>query len=318
MLDVLDDFPELPGAAQQLVLMPVSRLLIEVSQRIGNYALYPQGEVDFARLRPVPNRDLQCDLREGETEVSGLQRHRETLTALTGFNIEAMSSCSIMAFLIELDWEEFLDANHRGDIKLLSRLNQMAEPLLDIIRYQFCRFDLPQSLPGRVGSWEGASPYWGALLYTPIDRESYLIAGPSTCPTAVIQGLELEVNSPIDLEPPNGGEVASIASHALTLFRDVLEAASETHRFTRAMTLIEFLARPNSFIKMQKAKGKIACHAARNKEDYHVICGRFEELTGDEGLRTRIVHHGKFFEDILADENERRAIFRSGFITVLG
>jgi len=49
---------------------------------------------------------------------------------------------------------------------------------MDIIRYDFCRMDLPDTQPGVVGTWNGSDSgsYEGALLYDPDNHESYTIA----------------------------------------------------------------------------------------------------------------------------------------------
>ena len=156
----------------------------------------------------------------------------------------------------------------------------------------------------------------GALLYNPSHHESYLIAGAASPPTAIVRGLGLEIAEDPSIEPPDGGEVGAIAKHSLTLFRDVLEASTETLRFTRAMTLLEFLASPDAYSRMQDVKKEIACHVACDPASYQGILERFQDLshrkTGEtqHGLRTLIIHHGKYLEDILPVEEERYSLFR--------
>ena len=247
------------------------------------------------------------------------QTLRDQIIALTGCDLDVFLQNPVIVFRILIDWDAFLVADHREDIKLLKRLNQEAERFIDIIKFHECRFDLPDTIPGRAGSWDGSGQHLGALLYNPGDHESYIIAGTAAPPTAVVSGLGLYLESGLQ-EGNEGlatsGEVGMLAKHALALFRDVLEASSETHRFVRAMTLLEFLASPNTMTKMQEVKKEIACHVAHDCASYQVVLERFKDLSHREidgvekGLRTLIVHHGKYLEDIVQSDRDRILLFR--------
>ncbi len=149
------------------------------------------------------------------------------------------------------------------------------------------------------------------------DHESYLIAGSAIIST-ITKGIGLEISTPPLTNYPEErlGEIAMIARHGLSLLSDAMMANSDTTKFYRMMTLLEFLAKPNEYRKWKEAKGDIACHIAKNKQNYHELLNRFMELTSNKkdniqtGFRTLIVHHGKFIEDILPDQNERKKLFR--------
>jgi hypothetical protein len=83
----------------------------------------------------------------------------------------------LVVFTTALDWDAFLSQDHESDIQLLRRLSATAERAFDLVRLHFCRFDLPDTLPGNVGSWAGSEAFLGAMIYTLSDHESYLIAG---------------------------------------------------------------------------------------------------------------------------------------------
>jgi hypothetical protein len=224
-----------------------------------------------------------------------------------------------VVFTSHIDWNAFLVQDHKADIQLLRRLSGTAERAFDLVRLRFCRFDLSETLPGNVGSWVGSGAFLGAMIYTLPDHESYLIAGEAIDCSIVAKGLglDLSIDLPDKLPSENDGEVASVAIHGLSLFSDVMTANSDTIKFVRAMTLLEFLANPDEFKNWKSLKGDIICHSASNKTDYHQLANRFRELTSIEdaagnqtGIRTLVVHHGRFLEDIVQNVNDRRSLFR--------
>ena len=120
-----------------------------------------------------------------------------------------------------------------------------------------------------------------------------------------------------DLPQPSDGEIGAFAVHALMLFSDVMMSNNDTIKFVRAMILLEFLANPDEFKSWKKLKGDIACHCSADRAEYLRHQERFRELThilnseGKEaGLRTLLVHHGQFLNDIIPDQSERRSLFR--------
>jgi hypothetical protein len=156
------------------------------------------------------------------------------------------------------------------------------------------------------------------MIYTAVDHESYLIAGPALEFATAVQGigLELDRDFPEPLPTASDGEVAAVAVHAMTLLSDAMHAPNDTIKFSRVMTLFEFLASPDEYRNWKKLKGDIACHCAGTKAEYLKILERFKELTSVEdasgvqrGLRTLIVHHGRFIEEMLPDKKHRKALF---------
>lgn len=309
------DFAESLKAGRQIVVMPISRLILDKPIRVDGFVLYPPASLDLSTLRPIPNQNLESfDLAAERTAID----LRECCSDLTGFDLQTLAANSCIAFPADLNWEEFLTGDHRTDIDLIQRLARMAEPVMDLIRFDFCRFDLPGTLPGRVGSWNGSGPHRGALLYSLADHESYLIAGPASI-LAVVCGIGLELEFGPSRRPPSSrdGEVGAIARHGLSLFTDVLESGSDTHKFMRAMILLEYLASPDDYLSWKKAKKQIACHLAGDREQYEQLLKRFEELThivggdgNERGYRTLIVHHGQYLEEILPEAQQRRELFR--------
>lgn len=313
----------------KLVLMPITRILIESSVSIGQYRIFPPGHVSLRGLRPVPNSTLASGEDSWVVKLSG-QKLREAKTSITGFGLDVLSQEPLVGFTTEIDWDEFLSADHVYDRQLLHQFARDAERAADLMRFELCRLDISATLPGRIGNWSSMPGFLGAMIYTLEDNESYLIACESNHPTSVTKGIGLDlVGYGADRVPDaSNGEVSAVAIHALSLFSEVLEAGSDTVKFVRAMTLLEFLATPDGYRNWKKLKGDIVCHIATDKPSYHRLCQRFEELTSimadsgkQVGLRTLIVHHGRYLEDIIPEESDRRSIFRElqGYIgKVLG
>ncbi|GAA4448017.1 hypothetical protein [Novipirellula rosea] len=305
-------------ARLKLVLMPVTRLLIESPVTIGKYHIFPPEYVSLAELRPVPNATLSSGQGDGLISLSG-QTLREVKTSITGFGLDVLSESPLIGFVTEINWTEFLSSDHEHDRQLLHECVRNANRAFDILRFDHCRLDIPATLPGRIGSWLEMPGFIGAMIYTLEDHESYLIACESDCPTSVTKGIGLDLfgYEVDDIPDASDGEVSSIAIHALSLFAEVLEAGSETVKFVRAMTLLEFLATPDGFRSWKKLKGDIVCHVAHDKADYHRRCQRFAELTSSEspsgeqtGLRTLVVHHGRYLEEIVPEGSNRALLFR--------
>ena len=304
---------------RSLIVMPISRILIEEVTTVGEFSLLPPGALELDELRPVPNITLESLTLQGEvTTVTG-QAHREIATSLTGFSTEILESNPLVIFPEEIPWERFLNSSHNDDVELLRRLSATAERAFDWIRFHYCSLDLPNTLPGAVGSWPGSGEYLGALIYTSGDHESYQIAGAAANAIAIVSGIGLDLYSS-ELEPPptpQAGEMAALASHALALLSDAMYARNQTSRFLRAMTLLEFLACPYEYKGWKDMKGDVACHSAKDKHEYLAICARFRQLTGlineagmEVGLRTQIIHYGRFLEYLMPAHAEREILFR--------
>lgn len=318
MRELIDDLMANPGK-KRLVIMPLTRLVFYEPFAFGGFHFFPPGEADLTALRPVPNMTLErADRGVDITALEG-QDLREVSTSLTGFDVDVLANSSTVAFNVDIDWHEFLEANHDDDISLLKLLSSKAERALDVVRLYYCRLDLPNTLPGQVGSWEGSGEYLGALLHSPEDHESHLIAGAAVESSVIVRGLGLELDTAplLTLPSPRDGGVAGIVLYGLSLYSEALNSSNETIKFSRIMTLFEFLANPDKYQNWKKVKGDIACHCAGDKADYWRLCKRFRELTSIEdvsgkqvGLRTLIVHNGKLLPEVLPGIKERASLFR--------
>ncbi len=303
---LLQDFTLESGG--RLIVMPISRVLVEEPISLGRFKVYPPNYLNLTSLCPIENQTLN-------TSNVGCHSLREVQISLTGFNIETLTSSSVVAFVVKSDEVIFLEKNHNDDLETLRRLSAIAERAFDLVRLHYCRLDLPDTLPSLVGSWESSGPFLGAMIYDPKSRTSRLIAGAAVNSAIVVKGIGLDMHGIFISEnlSSSDGEISAIAIHALSLLSEAMYASNDTSKFARVMTLLEFLANGSEYKTWKKAKGNIACHCSRTKAEYLALCERFGELTSNidmGGYRTLIVHHGKFIEELISCKADRQALFR--------
>ena len=97
-MNVLDDFSDIFSTRQQLVLLPISRLVLEDEIHLGEFILYPPQSVDLAQLRTVRIRAIEGRTEFARSTCLDGQQLREQLTALTGCNLEVFSQSALLAF----------------------------------------------------------------------------------------------------------------------------------------------------------------------------------------------------------------------------
>lgn len=297
-------------SGKKLVILPLSRMVFDEPFSVGSYHFFPAGSIEVESLRPIPNKTLESLIHSSGSEIQLQgQNLREVESSLTGFGVDILASSPLVAFSEEIDWDKFLEANHKQDIALIKCLSSKAERALDMLRFEYCQFDLPDTLPGLAGSWDGSGQYLGALVYSSEDHESYLIAGAAVECSVVVRGIGLEITSCISMSMPQAdeGEVAAVFVHALTLHSDAMTAPNDTIKFMRIFTLLDFLANPDSSDSWSEQKGNIICHCANDRSGYHAISERFKELTK---IRADIVHQGKYLTELLPDQGMRKELFR--------
>jgi len=298
-------------AGQALCLLPLGRVLVEAPTQLSQtLMLYPPHFFTPQDLRVVsyPAYEFREIERRGNGDSLPWGQSAASMVELDNF-----LGSALLALPIELDWSTFYQPEtHAVHLEMISAAAARAEMVLDRVRFDYCRMDLPDTLPGPAGylAQEGFS---AGLFYSLKDHESYVIAGQVITHTVVI-GLGLDMDSVGPVDAPDGGEVGNLARHGLRLYSAALAAPDDTAKFMQMMVLLEFLSDPDRFQVMQKAKKPIARHVAKDREEYDAIIADFRLLTSDEstpnrGLRHNIVHLGKRLEDLL-DHAARRDVLR--------
>jgi hypothetical protein len=298
-------------AGLALCLLPLGRVLVEAPTQLSQtLMLYPPDFFTPQDLRVVsyPAHEFREIERRGYGDSLPWGQSAASMVELDDFLRSAL-----LALPIELDWSTFYQPEtHTVHLEMISAAAARAETVLDRVRFDYCRMDLPDTLPGPAGylAQEGFS---AGLFYSLKDHESYVIAGQVITHTVVI-GLGLDMDSVGPVDGPDGGEVGNLARHGLRLYSAALAAPDDTAKFKQLMVLLEFLSDPDRFQVMQKAKKPIARHVAKDRDEYDAIIADFRVLTSDDstpnqGLRHNIVHLGKRLEDLL-DPAGRKAVLR--------
>lgn len=316
---IFEDYANGLEADQLLVIMPISRLIIEDHFRIGQFNFFPSGSfstTQFDLCRPLESSSLFESERAFSLSGEDL---RVVSTQLTGATANILETHTFVCFTNDLIVPS---RAHKEDIGMLAMFSQKVERAMDWIRFNFCRFDLPATLPGFAGTWQGSDTFCMAILVELSGRKAEIIAGEVLLHSNVSRGLGLELSfsqcSDTDSIPcPLDGEVGGIVSHALSLYSDVMNANTYTSKYLRAMTLLEFLASPFRYQNFKDGKREIITHLANNQETYHKKMARFRQLSDLKcedsnvqlGYRTLLVHHGRYLEDVLQHADERNELF---------
>lgn len=304
---------------QRLCLLPLARVLVEdpfwISEAV---AVFPPDALTGETLRTVgwPERDYQQTLSRSGTVILGGDALHWAKSGAARSDLPDFFGSALLALPVAINWDAFLEPeSHEAHLDMLTAAMEEAERRLDLVRFENCKMGLADHLPGRAGLL-GDTGFCAGLFYAPDDHESYIIGG-RVLTHQVIAGIGLDLTGAPMVRPVGEGEVGSVARHALRLYSEALEAATDTSRFVQLLSLIEFVAAPEDYIAMKRAKRAIARQIARDQVDYHAIIDDFLYLTSESGaatganrgLRHNIVHLGKRLEDLTTRE-ERAAIFR--------
>lgn len=207
--------------------------------------------------------------------------------------------------------------------KLMKSVLDKTEDIMNIFRYIYSNFDKTSNLPQRSGYIEGTLS--GFLMCNLNDKMSNYISEKYHVSNITIgNGLTVDVCTMKDkldiyFSPlkNSSNEVGNIMKHAFRMYSSILYMPTATNKFMQAMSLIEYLANPFEYEKMQKVKTKIIPFSCDCKKAYHDMCERFKYLTADKdeggnqiGLRTSIVHNGKNLEDLICEGYEIDLLLR--------
>lgn len=316
---VLADFYDELKDGAKLCVMTVPRLeLDEKIDAIEGFIFYPSSHLDLEELHCVwvpVDEFAKIMARDGgvvEAEGSDLGWFK---CAASQISLDYFRKYALVAFAAPVNWDIFLSGDHDFHCALLREMSEHAETALDLLRFEFCRLHLPDTLPGRAGTFDFDSPYTGALFYTLEDSESYIVGGQVTT-HHIVAGLGLEVSAPSMTSQIGRSETGNVARRALSLYSAAMESGSLTAKFVQCMSLLDFLAYPDDYKPMSKAKRRIAAHVANSSDEFQAVLNDVERFThfvdadGRQiGIRTCIVHQGKRFEDLVPEEQAQDAIF---------
>jgi hypothetical protein len=198
---------------------------------------------------------------------------------------------------------------------------------LDYVRFKTIRnLHDSEGLSCRIGQVAETNMMMaGMIVYSPAEDEGIIVAG-AAFTHCVTQGLGMSLDQYDWDQLPGSGETGMFARRGLRMYAELLEAGTLTSKFVQAMMLLEFLAYPDQYAKMEDVKKVIARYFAPIQSvEYAKLLNRFWDLTGREekivdpttgkavrkhlGYRTRIVHLGERLEDMVPSTKDQSSLF---------
>ncbi|BBP70855.1 hypothetical protein PHLH6_28590 [Pseudomonas sp. Seg1] len=289
-----------------LAILPLSRLVTDRSVFLPyGVMIYPQGRLNLASIH-VDNKQL--------TKVAYSQ------ISASNVRLGQLDKHPLLVIPLKFSWEELKRGSHSAHLEMIARISEITDSLcFDVINYQNCKLEhlACETKPANAGQLMSNSMMSAALLVKSDAMNSVLLAG-AAFTHVTTKGLGLDLRQPEWDRFPQYGEVGKIAAHGLSLYSQMLQTQSATSKFVQALSLIEFLACPDDFMKFQDIKKVVSKYVTNCPKEHERLMDRFRELTGkkDEttkqevGLRTNIVHIGARLEQLIKSRSERENLFR--------
>ncbi len=288
-----------------LIIMPLVRATSDRSVHYPNgITYYPPGTANFDGLDHLD-------------ELANPDDRAIRLSEYAGANLDNLRQHALLVFPAILDPQLIAKADHDVHLDLIRRLSEEVDKVcLNFVRYYTCKLEKPHAIPARAGQTHSDPAMSICLVYDPAKKASRLYGG-AVFPFAFTGGIGIWLRQPEWQGFPGEGEVGKIVFHALSLYATMLEASSDTNRFIQALSLLEFLAFPSDYAKMEEVKKVIARYVAKDQATYSSVLERFRELTGkidpdtkiQVGLRTRVIHIGDRIESLIPSPQGRRKLF---------
>lgn len=290
---IYDDYKNI-SQDYAIAIVPVKKFEILQKITLNEINIYPKGQVN-----PIEKNSFKFD-----------------------FNFEEQKGLfydsTLITFPVQHKSENFMgNLMPSQKNKLMNTVFEMAAEIMDIFRYIHSNFDSASNLPEQAGYIYGINS--GFILYYPlINSYNFITDKYYASNTAIGEGLNTRGQNLItqyekyfSILLNRNSETANILKHALSLYSGILYLPTSTSKFVHAMSLIEYLANPYKYEKMQDAKKKIIPFSADSQSHYLKLVERFKFLTslnddaGNQiGLRTSIVHNGKTLEQIFSSDYE--------------
>ncbi|GEM_PF-1170948 len=294
MKSVLNDY-SLDGENQYLYIFPVERLKIKNKEKVGDVSIYPAGYLDIDELlKNVFYLDNEEKIKADE------QLKIFKNNTLLVFSDEAFQNYPLSVV---------------SDEQIIKKAYQKVDFIIDFLKFKYCHFSNSKNLPSRLGQISTGETLLLFMDHMAVPRIINKTVFNNTL--TIGNGLKIQEDKIFDdfkLFNHDIAEVGNIAKNALKIYSSALEESSDTNKFIQIMRLFEFIAFPEESRKFEKVKEQILSHVAKNNNDAIRIREEFKAYTGgnnNNGLRTEIIHNGKFLEDIgiYQDSLEREYLF---------
>lgn len=291
MYKIEDEYP-LTESGKYLFIVPVSRLTLKNKVRVNEITIYPKNTLNIDKLY---ENNFSFDEEQNQL--------RKTLSSYTLF----------VFFITDNELREEYNLSSKGyDNKIVEKAISTIEPLLDIIRYYYCEYNYPFSLPSKAGQLDDGRCV--SIIKGNILENKISISNKYSSKLVLGSGLtikEEELLASCTLHNDDVGETGNIIKHSLALNSSILEQDNLTAKFMQIMTLFEYLAFPYEYKPFKEVKKKISSHIACNKVEYERLLDVFYKYTSKQGYayRTEIIHNGKTIEELIPNEIELLELF---------
>ena len=286
-----------------LAVLPLSRCLVEQQIEISDsLTIYPEGE--WEGLSSIGELPPMTSIAAFATNASGISP-------------EVIDSSVLVVFRHDAKLPGKIGASHKDAVFFLERIVAECESYLDIARFDRCRFDLPDTLFGRVGTWDGSNGASGGVFFDLLNNESHFIGGRYLVAT-VTAGIGLDFEAYRPSYQHRKDEIGNVVRQALVIFRHALESPDWTSKYLHCIRLFEVLADPfqlSNSNKWEKVRSKLCIHLAGNKQSYFTLADKFKffgnvGIGTARGLRERVIHHGELLENICDSSDELKKLFK--------
>jgi hypothetical protein len=294
---VVEDFKKYETTS--IAIVPVKNMKIDKKYKIDNVVIYPPNSVDSAELTTYK---FDFNFSDYKDEFFG---------------------ATLICFPTEDAFDFYRNPMPSEKQDILNKNISFAEEKLDIIRYVFANLEACSNLPYRAGFLR--DNYSAVLLYSPSMRTFVFIKEKFVVNSnALGKGLDIKISNYrkyLDeyfiIFRKKCGEIGEVLKYAFKLYSNIVYAENSTTKFMLSISMLEYLANPYEYMKMQEVKKKIIPFVANDKTELHQLSERFKELTsmkdsqGNQiGYRTCIIHNGLRIEDILKSNIEVKMLLR--------
>lgn len=272
---------------------------------------HPTLGLSFRAPTEPPDFEPREDISPASDEIEAIaivdgaveQNLSETITALSGVDESDFCTFTTMQFTFESDLFRPERPKRADDEALLNSIIEHADQLLDGMRIDYCRLDVPQMRFGVPGYIPGKNKN-AAFVFAPESDDGRVIAREPLVPVAM-PGFGLDFDSisasfvdPLitDTLPPD-----SLGLRLKRMLRTYANALSATSDESKILTIIFAL---DGILTTEKSTPKqfkkfIGVSVSNNPADFQRQYDRFCDFYTN--VRNPLVHHGKTYTDLRRD-----------------
>lgn len=296
-----------------IVVLPISRLHVDKTIFLPSGVLiYPKGILNFDKYKLDDNSIFD----NYNTETYEDEDFVKLQSFLSGITIKDCEEETFIVLPISFEWESIYKCTHSYHMNFIRTLSEIIDEAgLKYLKYKNSNLDynLESSLPSYAGQLSSNFIMSSCLLINGKTNELRILGG-NAYSHHFTYGVGLKIDQPEFINFPKNGEVGKVASHALTLYIQMIQTQSTNSRYVQALSLLEYLAYPKEFRVFKDVKKIIAKYVAKDIVERDYLYERFLELTGKKnkvtkeelGLRTLIVHIGGNIESLLSLEDREK------------